>query len=390
MKKDTPSLFAEAVTLHAMSLEVPDTPGHPNKHPFKGILTRLDKPSDNAPMGSGKRLVVMTKAAAEKALPTLLGMGVDLQDDLSGHNVKKKVGIITEAHIEGDALLIEGFLYAADFPDEVERIQAEKDDLGFSWEVKEIYTMNAKANPLVITDCIFTGAAILYKDEAAYTTTQLAAQAEENTMDEKILEQLKALADTVGAITTRIETMEAAQAEADKTMQAGKEHMAKVEKHAAALERVAEEMEKDGIGGHASRGHVKACHAMADHIRASAAVGKIASEWSGFDGFHAEADKQDDGKDKEIKDLKDTVASLNTKITDLQASATRTTKEPERKTLSPHISALLAKGGIAIPADGAARMSVSEVDKALSATTLSSVQRMEIKNGLEKSGILAA
>ena len=32
-------------TLEAMAIDIPNTPGHPNKHPFKGVLTRIDQPS---------------------------------------------------------------------------------------------------------------------------------------------------------------------------------------------------------------------------------------------------------------------------------------------------------------------------------------------------------
>ena len=57
------------VTLHAMSLNVPETPGHPNKLPFKGILTRIDEPSDAAPDGSNGKRVLLTRAAAEAPSP---------------------------------------------------------------------------------------------------------------------------------------------------------------------------------------------------------------------------------------------------------------------------------------------------------------------------------
>lgn len=385
-------LLDAEVTLHAMSLDVPDTPGHPNKHPFKGILTRIGTPSDNAPVGSGKKRVILTETAAKKALPTLLGMAVDLKNDLSGHDVKQKVGIITKANIEGDALLIEGFLYAADFPDEVARIQSEKDELGFSWEINDIYVTDTRANPLTITGCTFTGAAILYKDEAAYTTTQLAAQAEENFMDSKeIIEAFtKTLDEKLAPVNARLEKIEAEAEKQAREMQAGKEHLAKVEPHAAALERVADGMEKDGLGG-GRAGHIKACRAMASHMRAEAAMGRLASEWPGFDGLHASAgDKADSEKDKQISELQDQVSSMTTQIKDLQAAAKKDAPAAERKTLSPHITALLAKGGVAIPTDASARLGVAEVDKALANANLTSVQRIEVKNGLEKAGLLAA
>jgi hypothetical protein len=379
-----------------MALEVPETPDHPNKHPFSGIMTRIDQPSDAAPTGSKKR-VLLTREAADKALPTLLGMAVDLKADLSGHDVKQKIGIITEAWIEGDALWIKGFLYAADFPEEVERIQSMKDELGFSWEIKNIFVKDVKADPWEITDCCFTGAAILEKKKAAYTTTSLAAQAEETidmTTAEQILEQIKTLNDSFSA---RMDAIEAAQAETANAMQAGKEHMAKVEPHAAALESCAAAMEKDGIGGHATNGHVKACRAMADHLRAQAAMGKLADAWPGFGGFYAAANDTATAapaKDnEEIKALRtefaDQLGALQTMLKDMQAAAKQQSPAPERKTLAPQVTSLLARAGITLP-EGDKKLTVSEVDKTLAGCNLDNRQRLEVKNALSRSGLLAA
>lgn len=395
------------VTLRAMALNVPDTPGHPNKLPFKGILTRIDEPSDAPPEGSQGKRVLLTRAAAEASLPTLLGMPVDAKANMAGHDVKAKIGTITAATIEGNAIHIEGFLFAADFPDEVRRIQAERDTLGFSWEIQRIFVRDIDADPMEITDCIFTGAAILYKDKAAYTTTSLAAQAEENTMSKEMLEEfkntltesLKPLAEQLGAVTGRLDKIEASQAESAQQMQAGKDHMGKVEPHAAALEKVADDMEKDGIGGHPRMGHVKACRAMADNLRASAAMGKLSDSWPGCDGFYASAEtvaKKDDVEAPEVKALKaentalkDQNASLATKVEDMKAAGLRNAEAPQRKTLSPQITTLLARSGLTLP-EGDKKLSVGEVDKLLAGSSLDPVQKMELKNSLQKSGTLSA
>jgi hypothetical protein len=391
------------VTLQAMSLNVPETPDHPNKMPFKGILTRIDEPSDNPPEGSGGKRVLLTRAAAEQALPTLLGMPVDAKANMKGHDVKAKVGTITAATIEGNAIHIEGFLYAADFPQEVRRIQSERADLGFSWEIQNIFVKDTTADPLEITSCVFTGAAILYKDKAAYTTTSLAAQAEENDMTKEILEAITKMGEQMGSVTTtlgtltgRLDKIEASQEEAATAMKAGKEHMAKVEPHAAALESCAAAMEKDGIGGHSRMGHVKACRAMADHLRAAAATGKLADSWPGFDGFYAAAEVKpevkaaDDAKDKEIKELKDQVSSLGTKVKDMEAASRRKAEPAERKTLTPQITSLLARNGITLPSGDNTKLAVADIDKALASSGLEPVKRMEIKNTLSKAGLLAA
>ena len=105
------------IVLNAMSLNIALDDGHPNKMPFSGIMTRIDEPSDRPPEGSGGRLITISAEAAEKALSSLLGMAVDYKPNLDGHDPKNKIGVITAATIEGDAILIEGFIYAADFPE---------------------------------------------------------------------------------------------------------------------------------------------------------------------------------------------------------------------------------------------------------------------------------
>lgn len=348
------SALSVLTTLEAMALDIPSTPGHPNKHPFKGILTRIDQPSDRPPEGSRGHRVILTRAAAEKALPTLLGMPVDLAADLSGHDTKRKIGTITAATIEGDAVHIEGFLFAADFPDEVARVQSERSRLGFSYEMRNIYVRDITAASWEITDCVFTGAAILYRDKAAYSTTSLAAQAEENTMDTNELKELlkaqgeaqeKAMKDALdagfAAVNKRIDAIEASAAEDRKKTEE--------EKAAAATE-------------------------------AKANADKAALE------LHAAADKE--ASNKLIKELQDKLASQDTMIKDLQAAATRNADEPGRKTLTPQVTALLARSGVTLPGDNG-KLSVADLDKAFAASGLEPVKRMELKNALSKAGFIA-
>ena len=160
-------------------------------------------------------------------------------------------------------------------------------------------------------------------------------------------------------------------------------------------------MEKDGIGGHSRMGHVKACRAMADNLRAAAATGKLADSWPGYDGFHAAAETKTEAKvdlaeTPEVKSLKaemqvikDQNAGLNTKITDMQAAATRQAAPAERKTLTPQITSLLARNGITLPSGEDAKLSMAELDKAFASSGLEPVKRMELKNTLSKAGLIA-
>ena len=65
------------VNVRAMAVEFPEVDGHPNRLPFEGCLTLLDVASDKAPSGARGHRVVLTKEAADAALPSLLGMAVD-------------------------------------------------------------------------------------------------------------------------------------------------------------------------------------------------------------------------------------------------------------------------------------------------------------------------
>jgi hypothetical protein len=59
-------------------------------------------------------------------------MAVDYKPALDGHDPKAKIGVITAATIEGNAILIEGFIYAADFPEvaaEIEDMSKKLDEM---------------------------------------------------------------------------------------------------------------------------------------------------------------------------------------------------------------------------------------------------------------------
>jgi len=110
------------IELESMAVGMPEVKGHPNRAGFRGVLTVVDMPSQRPPSGSKGRRVVLTRAAAEAALPTLLGMALDYAPSFDRHDQRRKVGVITSAEIVGRNLEVGGFLYAKDFPDIVEEI----------------------------------------------------------------------------------------------------------------------------------------------------------------------------------------------------------------------------------------------------------------------------
>ncbi len=86
--------------LESMAIEMPEIEGHPNRVPFRGVLTLVDAPSDKPPSGSRGHRVLLTGKAVEEAIPSLLGMAVDYTPSLDGHNARAKIGVVTSAELE--------------------------------------------------------------------------------------------------------------------------------------------------------------------------------------------------------------------------------------------------------------------------------------------------
>ncbi len=161
--------------MRAMAVEMPEVAGHPNRLPFEGCLTLVDVPSDKAPNGARGHRVVLTRAAAEAALPSLLGMAVDFKAGWDGHDARQKCGVITAAELQGQRLQVKGYLYARDFPEMEAKISAGGHatgcEMGMSYELADAHVADVKAAVWTVTKATFTGAAILLRDKAAYRNT---------------------------------------------------------------------------------------------------------------------------------------------------------------------------------------------------------------------------
>jgi len=162
----------------AMSLAMPEVDNHPNRRNFRGVLTMADSPSDRSPSGARGHKVLLTAAATEQALPSLLGMAVDYAPGLDRHDARRKVGIITSADLRPSAgraqrLDVGGYLFARDFPDVVEEMARRRRELGMSYEIADVRVVDTNAPVWVATEFKFTGAAVLLRDKAAYVGTSL-------------------------------------------------------------------------------------------------------------------------------------------------------------------------------------------------------------------------
>ena len=428
----------KVVWIAARALELPkDDSRHPNRMPFKGILTRIGMPSDRPPHGSNGKRIVLTQAAAEGALDSLIGMGVNITRDghFSGHDAQNKVGVITAADIDGDALRISGYIYSADFPQQALRIHLDQADLGFSFEARNLAVESMDADPLVIKSCCFTGASILLKSEAAYETTSLAAaRAKEHEMDEVKKAVEAAIEAALGPVTKSLGDIAAAQAaqaqqienlrRAPPVVQANAVTMGRVEPHAARLEAAADSMEQDGIGLHEPAGHAHHLRRMAHAMRADAAHGKIPHSYhdgasyfaSGMPGLPQVAQMapvqaaaapapqapapqkiEDSAEFKlmrasfeaELTKAKEDASVLKTEVSDLRAQMNNLRPSPQRKTITPEIQHLLARAGLTAPTDDTGTIPIGTIDKALSDMPgMSTAQRLQFKTTLANAGIL--
>jgi hypothetical protein len=176
--------------IESMAIEMPEVAAHPNRMAFRGVLTFVDVPSDSAPSGARGHRVMLKRSATERAIPSLLGMGLDYAPSLDRHDARRKVGVITQADIQADktdrnvrptqsrtALAVGGFLYARDFPELVREIRAKGPKvLGMSYEIAEAKIEDIGAEVWAVSEFTFTGAAVLRRDKAAYKQTWIELQ----------------------------------------------------------------------------------------------------------------------------------------------------------------------------------------------------------------------
>ena len=157
--------------LEAMALEMPEVAGHPNRRGFRGVLTLVGVASDRAPAGARGHRVILTKAATDRAMASLLGMAVDYAPRMEGHDAQRKIGVITAADLVGERVEVRGHLFAHDFPEVLREILAAQGTLGMSYEIAEARVCETDANLWMVTEFKFTGAAVLKREKAAYGGT---------------------------------------------------------------------------------------------------------------------------------------------------------------------------------------------------------------------------
>ncbi|HEY5868698.1 MAG TPA: hypothetical protein VI542_24585 [Candidatus Tectomicrobia bacterium] len=244
--------------IEAMSLDMPVlTEANANRLPFRGILTQVDEPSTRPPNGSRdtygrSHRVLIPRAVAEAALPSLMGMPVNCSAGLSDHDKQIVVGVITGAEIHGNDLVVSGHLLGKNFPEEVLGIQRNKDQLGMSYEISMVQVEDVEADIWRLTGLQFTGAAILLKRAAAYQHTAIAARAEEDPLMSGAVDTIMT---KLNAIDTALLTLQASQqedaaAEAAKYEEAAKLHDEEATRAEAQAIQAASDADEEDAKGH--------------------------------------------------------------------------------------------------------------------------------------------
>lgn len=241
-------------TIEAVSMDVPlPSDSHPNKAPFRGILTRLDEPSTRSPSNADGHQVIIPVAVAQQAGDSILNMPVDCTLDFQGHNKRLNIGVMTGWSIEGKDFIVEGHLFEKNFPREVQAIRERKSQLGMSYEIGDVEVEDVNAPLWVLRHFIFTGAAILRKDAAAYAKTAIAAQAEDSTMADV------GLLDEIHKLGTKIDVIIASQEEDDEEAAAAKaEEEAKCHDEEASAARLAAKRAMDDADEEDAKKHEEA------------------------------------------------------------------------------------------------------------------------------------
>ncbi len=354
-----------------MSLELPAVARHPNRQPFRGVLTLLDVASERAPSGARGHRVILTRAAAESAIPSLLGMGLGYRPALDGHDARRKVGIITSAEVVGRNLEVRGYLFARDFPELVRELRAGgpgRARLGMSYEIADARVADVNASVWTLTQVTFTGAAILRRSKAAYPDTWI-----ELAPSEQPRAGLRAQALPRSGRQTASSFL-------------------------ATRRPTAPARRKRGPALSGARMNDETTQQLISTTQRLAAAAEALSEAAGrLETQHRELGEQHNALDDKItrmvaaiedqgvatySDLRERVAQLERENAELKSHASRISANSARKTLPPLVTALLSKSGV----ESAEKIDAATLDKTLA--SLSVEQRIAVKAQMARAGLI--
>lgn len=187
-----------SLQVHNLKFEVSNE--KPNWMPFTGICLFTDVPSDGIPSSNCgiDKPVMFPSDEVEKSIDTFENMGVNCvwpewgnpEEAFSGHDSRRKIGVMTSASVEDNKVVIKGGLWSWDFDDICDMVKSAKESLGWSVEV----SMNIEETDeyYIAKDLEFTGVALLFADDASFSKTSIAAQRRKgvDTMSKEEMQEL--------------------------------------------------------------------------------------------------------------------------------------------------------------------------------------------------------
>ena len=130
---------------------------------FEGVLAYVDCASDSAPSGAHGHRLILTKEAVEQALPTLIGKPINCCKRLSGHE-QNVIGMILDTSIDRkNRIRVRGVVDPTKL--------SSRRGLGMSFEAEKCRITDLRAPIWEVNHLTFKGAAVLYKNVAAYKQT---------------------------------------------------------------------------------------------------------------------------------------------------------------------------------------------------------------------------
>jgi hypothetical protein len=164
---------ASALTLPFINIKANRKLQSGNRMLFEGVLARIDEVSEGIPaVGTGQPLYlplataekIVTQVNASHSLP------IDADPSLSKHNDSGIVGVITNATIRGQNLVVTGHLFPFNVPNMVKLLKQNGNRLGMSMNalVSGKTAVQAGKNVFLLEDVDLQGANVLFAEKATY------------------------------------------------------------------------------------------------------------------------------------------------------------------------------------------------------------------------------
>lgn len=140
---------------------------------FSGSLLITDSPSEGIPEGTDGHRVLITHQAVRQALPSLVNTNLNATRDWTAHGTRG-IGIITGAELLGATVIVRG-VFLPQFSTVARELRytlaGNPGAMGLSPEFEIGKIENKSAAVWRVTALRFTGAAIIWRDRAAFKRT---------------------------------------------------------------------------------------------------------------------------------------------------------------------------------------------------------------------------